>query len=287
MNKRAGPWSEDEKLYIAENCEHLNYQEIADYLGRNREKVKKYIRDTLGKPVTSSIEYNTEYSLKKSPIWRELCIQFTKEELKMFVYHWQRIITQFKDDVLPTEEMQVIDYIRLEILISRLLIQQQKNAEEVESLETILSNERRKPLDQQNIILIQNTSDQIALRRSAQQAISKDHLELTKNKTTILDKMKGTREARIKMLESSKETMLGWIKNIITDGPTRQKLGIQMEKMRLAMKQEEARLRKYHKYHDGSIDIPFLSGKDYEPEQDDESDNQEDLANTTQVCKTE
>jgi hypothetical protein len=57
-----------------------------------------------------------------------------------------------------------------------------------------------------------------------------------------------------------------------------------MEKMRLAMKQEESRLRKLHKYNDETFDTPFLSGKDYEPE-DIDDDNQEDMAPTTEVTE--
>ena len=37
------------------------------------------------------------------------------------------------------------------------------------------------------------------------------------------------------------------------------KYGIEMEKMKLAMENEKARLSVYHKYEDGTIDQPFLT----------------------------
>jgi hypothetical protein len=37
------------------------------------------------------------------------------------------------------------------------------------------------------------------------------------------------------------------------------KYGIEMEKMRVAMKKEEERLSSFHKYEDGTIDQPLLS----------------------------
>ena len=40
---------------------------------------------------------------------------------------------------------------------------------------------------------------------------------------------------------------------------TRRELGIEMEKMRLAMKEEEKRLSNYHQYEDGGVDQPFLT----------------------------
>lgn len=261
---KSGPWSEDEKIYIAENCEHMHYEEIANKIGRNVEKVKKYIRDTLGKPVINSVEVNAEYSIKRSPLWKDLSEQFTKDELRMFLFHWGRIISQFKDDVLPTEEMQVIDYVRLEILINRVLIQQHKNMQELMELEKELAAEKEKTIP--DFSKIERCGNLISMRRMAQQQISKDHLELINKKTAILDKMKGTREARIKMLESSKETLIGWMKQIINNATYRTKLGINMEKMRLAMKTEEKRLSKLHKYSDGGKDMPLLTWQTLENE---------------------
>lgn len=253
---RSGPWSEDEKMFISDNCQYMDFAQIAEKLGRRPDTVKKYIRDVLGKPVTSSIELSAEYSIKRSPIWNELRGQFNQDELKMFVYYWGRIINQFKDDVLPTEEMQIIDYIRIEILISRLLTQQQKNMEEILEFERLIKEEKESGND---LMKIQMLGDQMNMRRLAQQSISKDHKDLVQQKTSILDKMKGTREARIKMLEGSKETILGWCKQILTEQPLRHRLGIQMEKMRLAMKAEEERLAKMHTYVDNTKDLPLLT----------------------------
>lgn len=255
--KRSGPWAEDEKMFIADNCQYMDFAQIAEKLGRRPDTVKKYIRDVLGKPVTSSIELSAEYSIKRSPIWNELRGQFSQDELKMFVYYWGRIINQFKDDVLPTEEMQIIDYIRIEILISRLLTQQQKNMEEILEFEKNIKEEKDSGCA--DMMKIQMLGDQMNMRRAAQQSISKDHKDLVQQKTSILDKMKGTREARIKMLEGSKETILGWCKQVLTDQSLRHRLGIQMEKMRLAMKAEEERLGKMHTYVDQTKDIPLLT----------------------------
>lgn len=257
--KRSGPWAEDEKMFIADNCQYMDFAQIAEKLGRRPDTVKKYIRDVLGKPVTSSIELSAEYSIKRSPIWNELRGQFTPDELKMFVYYWGRIINQFKDDVLPTEEMQIIDYIRIEILISRLLTQQQKNMEEILEFEKNIKAEKDSGCA--DIMKIQMLGDQMNMRRAAQQSISKDHKDLVQQKTSILDKMKGSRADRIKMLESSKETILGWIKEIMSNQNIRNKLGIQMAKMRLAMVEEEKRLGSMHTYVDGSKDIPLLTNE--------------------------
>ena len=259
MVHKGGPFTEDEKIFISDNCSYMDFGQIAEKLGRNPTTVRKFIKNTLGKPITSSIELNAEYSIKRSPIWKELKNQFTEDELKMFVYYWGRIITQFKDDVLPTEEMQIVDYIRLEVMISRLLSQQQKNTLDIVDLERSIEDAKLAGAD---IMRIEMLNTQKAARLSAQQAISREHKDLVDQKTKILDKMKGTRQDRIKMLESSKETLIGWIKDILSSQSLRQKLGTHMAKMRLSMLQEEQRLIAPHTYADGVIDRPILLPED-------------------------
>jgi hypothetical protein len=71
--------------------------------------------------------------------------------------------------------------------------------------------------------------------------------------------MKGTREQRIKRLEDSKQSFVSWVAHLMQDPDTMKKYGIEMEKMRLAMKKEGERLSAFHQYEDGTIDQPFLT----------------------------
>ena len=52
-----------------------------------------------------------EYDLKNRLYWKDLTQQFSPEELEMILFHWGRMISQFRDDVLPTGELQVLDAI--------------------------------------------------------------------------------------------------------------------------------------------------------------------------------
>ena len=49
------------------------------------------------------------------------------------------------------------------------------------------------------------------------------------------------------------------MKQIATDELFRSQIGIDMEKMRLAMEKEKERLSEYHNYEDGAVDQPFLT----------------------------
>jgi len=78
-------------------------------------------------------------------------------------------------------------------------------------------------------------------------------------KNSLLGNMKATRDARIKHLESNKNNFLSIIRKIVEDKPFRTRLGIDMEKMRLASEVEYRRLSEYHSYEDGIVDQPILT----------------------------
>jgi hypothetical protein len=75
----------------------------------------------------------------------------------------------------------------------------------------------------------------------------------------MLKDLKGTREQRIKAIEDSKQTFASLVKQIATDSEFRSRIGLDMEKMRLAAEKEKERLSEYHEYEDGTVDQPFLT----------------------------
>jgi len=100
---------------------------------------------------------------------------------------------------------------------------------------------------------------QVAVLRASQETLSRDYKDLQTRKATMLKDLKGTREQRIKAIEDSRETFASLVKQIATDGEFRQRIGLEMEKMRLAMQMEKERLSEYHQYDDGTVDQPFLT----------------------------
>jgi hypothetical protein len=75
----------------------------------------------------------------------------------------------------------------------------------------------------------------------------------------MLKEMKGTREQRIKRLEDSRLTFVGWIAHLIQNPDLVRQYAVEMEKMRLAMESERHRLSQFHTYEDGTVDQPFLT----------------------------
>ena len=254
-NKR-GPWSKDEKQYIADNAASIDAVNIAAVLQRNPDAVKRYIKKNHANAFVEKAK-DAEYDIQKSPVWSDLTKQFSAEELQMFLYHWGRIISQFRDDVYPTEEMQVVDTIKLEILMNRAVTQQQQVMVTIGELEVVLLAERA--LDDSDQMEINNLERQIGVLRAAQESLNKDYQDMLKQKNGILKEMKATRDARIKHLESNKHNFLTFMRQIVEDRGMRTRIGRDMEKMRLATEVEYRRLSEYHEFEDGEVDQPWLT----------------------------
>ena len=254
---KRGRISKVEARYITQNADKLPVEEIAAYLDRDPSAIDNFIKKKL-KIGLSKFE-QAEYDLEERPYWVELNKQFTPDELSLFKYHWGRIINQFKDDVFPTEELQVVDVIKLELLMSRCLQQNKSNIDQISAFEILVQEGRALDPDQQDVDAIFNLERQVAALRAAQESLNRDYRDLQTKKSAMLKDMKGTREQRIKRLEDSKQSFTGWVAHLMQNPALTQQYGLEMEKMRLSMEKEKERLSVFHKYEDGQVDQPFLT----------------------------
>ncbi len=222
---KKGRLSKSEQLYIKQHHVSKPVDDIAAYLDRDPNSIAKYIETKLDKGRDK--EEEATYDLKTRPFWEEIKSQFKTDEQKMFVYPWKRIVGQFRDDVLPTEELQIVDAIKLEILMNRALKEQQSTMNSIDEIETLIATEKEKFIGDQDREYLINLERQVAIYRAAIEALSKDYKDLQGKKSE--------------------------------NAAFREELSINMEKMRLAVEKESARLAGYHKYDDGVIDQPLLT----------------------------
>lgn len=258
-----GRISKDERAWIEAHCKLIPADEIATKLGRNKRTIEKVIKE-INSPlrVAPSHEFMreiAEFDIRKSPIWKELVKQFNEDELELFLYHWKEISLQFKNDILHTERMQIVDMARYEIMMNRCLERIKIIMDDVNRITKEIQEEEK--LD----FALQDKDKILGLTRlrsdcnAAMNHISSEHKNLMERKQSLLKETKGTREQRIKRIESTGENMVSWITKLIENPDLRKKLGIDMEKMRLATEVEVKRLSEFHKYEDGMIDQPFLN----------------------------
>ena len=206
---KKGRFSKTEQQFIKGNYESLFVVQIATHLDRHPDSFESYFESKLGKTKIAAKELQASYDLKKRPFYKELEIQLSEEELETILYHWGRIIGQFRDDVLPTEELQVLDAIKLEVLMNRALISQQQNMKDIKFYEELVTDEKSKPLEVQDKDAIYALERQIAVCRAAQDTITRDYKDLQTKKASMLKDLKATREQRIKRLEDSNASGYG------------------------------------------------------------------------------
>lgn len=257
MDMKKGRISKEEEAWIQQNVGQLTSLQMAEHLDRDPESVEQFIKRKFKIGITN--EEQAAFELEDRPYWRELQLQFTESELELFKYHWSRIISQFKDDVIPTEEFQVVDLIKLELLMNRCLKQNKDNIEQIAAFEVLADEARSVDPDQQDKEAIFNLDRQVASLRASQESLNRDYRELQAKKSLMLKEMKATREQRVKRLEDSKHNFTMWMTQLISNPELTRQWGIEMEKMRLAMMKERDRLAAYHKYDDGQVDQPFLT----------------------------
>ena len=257
MAMKKGRISKEEERIIGRIIDSMTVEDIAKKLDRDVESINNFVKRKF--KVGISGEEAAAFSLEDRPYYHELSGQFTDEELELFKYHWSRIIAQFKDDVFPTEELQVVDVIKLELLMNRCLKSSKDNIIDMNTFDKLIKDERALDKDQRDQDYIFNLERQVAALRASQESLNKDYRELQGKKAGMLREMKGTREQRIKRLEDSKQSFVSWVAHLMQDPETMKKYGIEMEKMRMAMEKEKDRLSAYHKYEDGVVDQPFLT----------------------------
>jgi hypothetical protein len=261
---RKGRLDLNEQSYIKNNIKGMSYENIATVLDRDPKSVLLWIKQNIGINANDKKEVEAINELKNKAYWSDLEGQFNEDELEMFLFHWKKMWSQFRDDVFHTEEIQIVDTIKLEILMNRSLKSQNDNIKMLYTMEQCIIEEKNQDKDSVDWDMVTNMERQCAVLRASQEAISRDYKDLQTKKSAMIKDLKGTREQRIKAIEDSKTTFASLIKKIIMDSEFRKAAGADMEKMRLAMDIERDRLADAHTYEDGITDQPFLTAETVE-----------------------
>lgn len=247
----------EEMQFIQDNVTKMTYVEIAEHTNRRPNTIKSYI-ERLGYRATllESTPIIEKNPLEKKDFWPALQEIFTPAELQQFVMYWNNIQKQFNYDILPTEEIQVVDVIKLELMGSRNLKLQRDAERYIESLTADLSTKASN-----NPKEIAAMKDQQNNCRAAISKLTQEYLNIQEKKSKLFQDLKATRSARISHVTSDKKTFIHWIEELMSNPEKKRELGLAMEKFRLAMIDESVRLAAYNKYENGSIDQPLLNSE--------------------------
>lgn len=264
IEKKTGKLNKQEKEFIKQHCFTHDDIWIGEELNRHPHLIKKYrLELDLNKNVE---QYKNEaipdvkYKLQARPYWPKFKKQFSIEELDLVIYHWSSIITQFNEDVTTTEEQQILDLIRMEILINRNLEEKAESLKQIERLQKSLDREYGLPDNLRNNEFCLTLSQELSMLKAAQRASTEEHMKLDKAKQHLAKELKGTRDQRYKIVEDSKSQFKDLLA-AIHDEKSRRKFSQELAISKHAAEKELVRLSDFHAYVDDEVDQPILNSE--------------------------
>lgn len=257
---KLGRITHKEEAYILENLGDKTIEEIAKELNRDVKTLQKIVKRIAISENSTVVA--TSRQLKDKPYWKELEKQFSPLELELFVQHWHNIVNQFKHDTFYTEELQIVEVIKLEILSNRILTDQHQVRLDIEKThDEIITEKKRDGSSDSSKAMIMILETKLTQLNIALNQYMSDYESMLKHKKDMMKEIKGSRNDRIKQIESSRESFTGWFRNFIINPEQRKEIGVWVEKMRLAADYEVVRLSELHKYENGEYDLPILNSE--------------------------
>jgi hypothetical protein len=259
--KKRGQLSLDEEKFIKDNIENLSIEQIAEKLNRNTQPINRYIEENQLYSQEDQNQVDTlKLKLHSKTFWPEIVRQFDKDtgELQYFEDTWIGLIKQFREDVLPAEELQIKQFITIDILINRSMKERKRHISETEKLQKLVDAEYGKTEEQRDIPKLANLETQLSFARNSIASYTNEFTKLLNEQQKISKDLKATREQRIKRIEDGKSSWVGLIR-MLEDEEIREKEGKEMEIMRLAAQKAQLKLSEYHEYQDNTVDQPFLT----------------------------
>lgn len=262
MPKKRGQLALDEEKYIKDNINSLSIEEIANNLNRTVAPISRYIEEQ--SLMMSDSEKNDndhlKYKLRSKTFWNEIKRQFDEDtgELQYFEDTWVGLIKQFREDVLPAEELQIKQFITIDILINRSMKERKRHIAETEKLQKQVDREYEKSENERDIPKLANLETQLSFARNSIANYTNEYTKLLNEQQKISKDLKATREQRIKRIEDGKSSWTGLIR-MLEDEELREKEGKEMAILSMAANKTLKKMSEYHSYQDGVLDKPFLT----------------------------
>ena len=279
MNKKRGQLSNDEMEFIRDNVGSMTIEDIDTSLNRSTKPIEKYI--VQNKLSFDKEENKTDETLRlklhAKTFWPEIERQFDYNtgELSYFENTWVGLVKQFREDVLPAEELQIKQFITIDILINRSMKERKRHIAETERLQQKVDEEYNKPEDQRDIPKLTSLETQLSYARNSIASYTNEFTKLLSEQQKIGKDLKATREQRIKRIEDGKSSWVGLIR-MLEDELIREKEGKEMEIIALATEKAKQILYENYQYSDGKVDQPILTPESLEYieqfEQEEDSD---------------
>jgi hypothetical protein len=165
---------------------------------------------------------------------------------------------------LPTEEMQLYEVIRLDILIQRTMTEQKQMHEEMHHAHQEIERIRKEFEENGDPSRIdESRTHEIAYAKAAAQVkdLSARYDSYMMRQSAMLKELKATRDQRVRVLENSRQSFLGFLR-MLNEEDQRDAIGREAGLMAAAADVAAEKLRRPHTYADGMTDQPLLTPED-------------------------
>lgn len=263
LGLKRGKFSTEEEKVIRDNiAAGYSFDAIAKVLRRTPKTIKKYCvkHHLVHKGMEEDVYEDTLLleKLEERPYWQEVKKQFAEVDLNYFAQTWIRMMKQFREDILYSEEMQVKQWITLDLMGNKVMKDRRATEEQISRLSELLEREYGIPIEDRDIEVIARLESEISLLRNSQSSYTTEHSKILDRIEKIQKDLKAARADRVKKIEDSKSSWSGFLKSL-EEEDNRKRIGEELEINKIGKDSAIKRLSAYHKYDNGEIDQPLLT----------------------------
>lgn len=266
---KKGALSLQEMNYIRQNCFDLSIDEIAKELARRPDPIRRFIEKENLKARDLTTHEHLLGTLKSRYYHKELLQQFDQDEMMFFEQQWVDYFHQFNEDVIHTEEMQIIEVIRTEILLNRNMKSKKQATEDINVLRRLIDIERDKAPEDQDTQALSIYLTQLGSLMGSQSSYVREYTDLLQKKQQHMKDLKGTREQRKRVADDAKTNFTLWLRE--TETPEfKRMVGSEIIINSIAADKVRKKLSEYHRFEDGEYDQPLFNSENIINEEEEE-----------------
>lgn len=278
---KRGALTDDEKRKIESMIDLNTFADIGRALNRGEATIRKYCqRNALSKDLTSKKKF-TDNRAKYNHHLIVMREQLTKEEYDFAVQIYKGMMEQFGSDVIYSEEVQIVEYCMVTCMLNRVFKREMELATAMAEQRTIRADWQKKKDD---LLASTESSDddeekeaekydleeyyvdkieQIDLRIQDMQSeyvqVKKDQINFLDRKENITKALNVSRKDRAKEITNVNQNFSDFIYYLKKNEEFRKSIGLEIERMRLAVKEEYIKLTESHIFGDGQEDYPIFN----------------------------
>lgn len=282
---KKGGLTDEEKRKIESMIDISTFADIGRTLNRNPHTIRKYCqRNALSKDLTSKKKF-TENRAKHNHHLIVMQQQLTKQEYEFAVQIYKGMMDQFGNDIIYSEEVQIIEYCMITCLLNRAFSREMELSTAMKEQKKIRAEWQKKKDDLASSPLTKSDDDedeedkeaekyeledyyldkmeQIDLRIADMQTeymqVKKDQINFLDRKENITKALNVSRRDRAQEITKVNQNFGDLIMFMKKNEDFRKQIGLEIERMRLGIKEEYLRLSDLHLFADNVEDYPVLN----------------------------